>query len=85
MDTIEQRACGSCGEPLYWLKHERTGKSAPIEQKCTDHGNVEINLMRGTYRIVPKEERAAYLGWMHLNHFAECPQAPIWAKAGRSA
>jgi len=78
--------CNSCGEPLYWLAHERTGKPAPIEVKQnSERGNIAVDLTARTYRIVPKEERAQQSEWLHLNHFVECPQSNIWSKAGRGA
>lgn len=77
--------CTSCGEPIRWLAHERTGKAAPIEVKMSDRGNIAVNLTVRTYRIVPKDERLHQLDWLHLNHFVECPQSNIWSKAGRGA
>ncbi len=44
-------ACKSCGAPIYWLKHEATGKRAPIDTPPSPSGNCLVNLAEGTYRI----------------------------------
>lgn len=73
----EQKTCRSCGARIYWLKHEVTGKAAPIDAETRDCGNVEIDLERGIYRIVPVTGRPAY-----TNHFMICPQQASWRKHG---
>jgi hypothetical protein len=70
--------CGSCGAPIYRLLHERTGNRAPIEATPDDTGNIVVDLTHHTWRIVPKAERGAYAGQLHLPHFARCPQAQAW-------
>ena len=76
--------CGSCGEPIYWLKHQRTGKAAPIEVKVTPAGNILTDVVRGTYCIANAAEKLSYPEWLHLNHFASCPQAKTWKRHGGS-
>lgn len=83
-NATHARLCTSCGAPIYWLANDNTGKPAPIETRMSARGNVAINLTLRTYHIVRKDERAQFKGWLHLNHFVECPQASIWHKAGRS-
>jgi hypothetical protein len=79
----EVKVCGSCGEPVYWLKHDGTGRPAPIEVKTDPKGNVAISST--CYHIVPADLRAKFSG-LHLNHFAHCPQAATWKRHGsRSA
>jgi hypothetical protein len=75
-----QTTCRSCGASIYWLRHEVTGKAAPIDAVSREGGNVEIDLERGAYRIVP----ATCGEPAHTNHFATCPQQAAWRKTGRS-
>lgn len=71
-----QIQCKSCGRSILWLKHERTGKVAPIDQMATAEGNILIDEERGTYRILTTHtERAEYIGRLHMPHFATCPFA----------
>ncbi len=66
-----------CRAHVFWLKHERTGKTAPIDVEPTDRGNIEVNLEAGTYRIVPEPERAERRGSdsLFMNHWVTCPAA----------
>jgi hypothetical protein len=81
VNTAQQGQCGSCGEPVYWLKHQRTGKPAPIEIKTDPKGNIAADLMFGVY-FMPSN-RASFPDGLHLNHFVHCPQRAVWKKAGR--
>ena len=74
--------CGSCGEPIYWLKHVRSGKPAPIEIKTSANGNILVDVSHGTYGMALPAEKVAYPEHLHLNHFATCPQAKTWARHG---
>lgn len=80
----QERPCGSCGEPVVWLRHSGTGRMAPIEVRIdAERGNVLVDLTAGTYSLVPSAaDREQYRGWLHLNHFVTCPQAKTWRKAG---
>lgn len=80
--SIEIARCGSCDEPIYWLKHPITNKPAPIEVATSENGNIVVNLTRGDYDLVRAEERHIHKGFLHLNHFATCPAAKAWAKGG---
>jgi hypothetical protein len=75
--------CGSCGEPIYWLANSLTRKIAPIETKPAENGNVLLFLDLGLYRVTTDDEREAYKGWLHLSHFVNCPQAPVWREVSR--
>ena len=77
-----QSTCGSCGEPIIWLKHQRTGKPAPIEAKIDPMGNILTDVAHGTYCIANAQERVCYPEQLHLNHFVTCPQAKTWARHG---
>ena len=78
--SVEVSECGSCGAPVLWLKHERTGRAAPINTGFSENGNILIHRTARTYRIVPSDERVIYRGWLHTSHFVTCPQAKTWAK-----
>lgn len=83
MSALEQgQYCRSCGAAIVWLKHVQTGKLAPIDKWPSAEGDCVINLEAGTYAKLTKEDRAAYHDWLHINHFATCPQAPQWKRHG---
>jgi len=67
--------CASCGAPIVWARHERTGKPAPIDKHPRPGGNVEVmqTLDGVTYRIVKPGPGAAL-----TNHFATCHEAEDW-------
>ncbi len=64
-------ACKSCGAPIDWLKHEKTGKRAPIDVAPSPNGSCLVNLEEGSYRIA--FERSS--GTLYTSHFATCPHA----------
>jgi hypothetical protein len=68
--------CKSCGRGIKWLKHEKSGKAAPIDDVPTLDGNILIDEEKGTYRIVSTHtERSEFIGRLHKSHFATCPNA----------
>lgn len=72
--------CTGCDQPVYWLKHERTGRWAPIDADLREDGNVVCDFTAGTYRIVRRDAEDLRLGVepvaeYRVNHFAVCPQA----------
>lgn len=77
-----QTLCASCGEPIFWLKHHRTKRLAPIEAKHSPDGNVLTDVRNGRYTIATAIERATYREHLHLNHFVTCPQREIYRKQG---
>lgn len=69
---------------MLMLKHARTGFVAPInpealppERGKVPVGNVFVDLLAGTYRIVTDHESDQLSGVqraeLHLNHFVTCP------------
>jgi hypothetical protein len=81
MSRPERRKCRSCPAMVIDLIHERTGKRAPIEVEYSAKGNIEIDLLEGTYRVVAGQalERARASGReLRLNHFASCGAAREW-------
>lgn len=79
--------CNSCGAPIIWLKHAKTGKPAPINAALDLAGNIVIYPEQGIYVMVSPHEMAGFrLAYpdkeFHLNHFASCPQAKTWARHG---
>ena len=72
--------CRSCGAPVYWLAHERTGKTAPINATPDpERGSIEVNRDRRTYAILPVHRaiaaRYAAPDAVYTNHFMTCPHA----------
>jgi len=86
--NAEKSVCGSCGAPIWWLKHERTGKPAPIDFYHNQEGNIIIALELGVYAVAPKaqaEEMRRAGEPLHTNHFMTCPQSKTWRKAGKAS
>jgi hypothetical protein len=73
--------CRSCGAPIVWATHVRTGKRAPLDASPSATGFIELEPLARTYRILgdwEREQLAAHLGrvpLLYTNHFAICPQA----------
>jgi hypothetical protein len=76
--TQRPQRCRSCGALILWLRHEESGKTAPVDAEQNPLGNILVNRDAGTYRIVPAAARDANRDWLHTNHFATCKDAPTW-------
>ena len=92
--------CRSCGAEVFWLKHEKTGKAAPINVGGDLQGNITVSLGAGTYRVESKarleeiraeieeiRQREAGAPWphvLHTSHFQTCPAAGAWKRHGSS-
>ena len=79
MNTGEQ-SC-SCGASVWFLRHERTGKVAPINVAPTPGGNIAVDLATCVYRLIPacdRQEGALH----HTNHFMDCPVAAVYTRHG---
>jgi hypothetical protein len=80
VDTVNRSRvgaqCRDCGRSVLWLKHERTGNLAPINDTPSPDGNVLINEEAGTWRVVATHtEQAEYVGRLHKHHRATCSKA----------
>lgn len=73
MSPSPVRACRWCGRPIFWLRHEITQKTAPIEAAEHARGNVVVDLEAGTYRISAGNLSTGQ--GRHMNHWATCPKA----------
>lgn len=73
------------------LRHERTGKLAPIDAMPVLHGGtILVDVGAGTYRVLSKVERAARMipedgeepdaRPLHRSHFATCSAAGAWRR-----
>lgn len=64
-----------CGQMVLWLRHETTGKTAPIDPEPVEGGNIAVigSGEHRMYRIVPAAER---VGKLHKNHWATCLDPP---------
>ena len=79
--------CRSCGAAIYWLKHQTTGKVAPIDAFSDPAGNIVVALSAGVYWLAPKERLEAMRAEgapLHTNHFQTCPAAGAWKRHGGS-
>lgn len=79
--------CRSCGAMVYWRKHERTGKPAPIDAAPDPEGNALL-LLQGRYRTLvggAREEAVAFRYELRTNHFQTCPQSVMWKERGKGA
>lgn len=91
-EFIEPVPCNSCGAPVFWVRHEKTFKSAPIDAEPNhSDGNIILNYKdpRGvlTYRIENyRRTLTAYRAGkmaIYTSHFATCPDAKHWRRSRR--
>lgn len=78
-------SCESCGAPIVWRAHSKTGKLAPIDAAPNPDGNAYL-MPGGRYGLVTAREREA--GFLprtplYMPHYATCPQADLWRNRGR--
>lgn len=72
-----------CQVLIRHLLYLKTGKTAPIEARPSEDGNIHIDLEQDTYLILVGEEltRARERGVpLHCNHFMKCEFARQFAK-----
>ena len=80
--------CKTCGAPVIWATHERTGKQAPLDVEPHPDGNLlliqpdqrSLTQFAPIYRIVAwNTSLHELLGSPPLrkSHFATCPQASM--------
>jgi hypothetical protein len=73
--------CRSCHAEVLWLENTTTGKSAPIDAELVPDGNIVVDQVAGTYRVVTGDDRQDAIDRgdpLHLNHFVTCPQQAAW-------
>ena len=67
--------CRSCGAPVIWATHARTGRPAPLDADPRPDG--DLALTGTTYRhAAPGDPPPRY-----RSHFATCPHGPAWRGA----
>lgn len=78
----DEGQCRSCGVPIVWAKHHRTGRPMPLELAPED---AEGGLWRinGQGRAVHVGQRGAQLGAfggdvLYISHFATCEDGDSW-------
>lgn len=71
---IREYPCSACDVRVYELRHQGTGRPAPIEIEPVVGGNIAIDLTAGTYWLV-KLPDIREAGPRYRNHFAVCPDA----------
>lgn len=66
-----------CTARVWWLLSEASGAVAPIDVEPSERGNIVVDLVGGTYRVVGRESERADLREsgvdLHLNHHVTCP------------
>lgn len=70
--------CDGCHKRVIWLRHEASGKSAPVDPEIDQGGNVVVDLAAGTYSVLGPSKRAEAAGRgveLHMPHHATCPRA----------
>jgi hypothetical protein len=67
--------CRSCGAEIWWLKNFMTGNMAPVDVSLRKDGNVEVDLERGTFRVMGTYEIGE---GGYVVHFASCKDADAW-------
>ena len=66
--------CKSCGKHIVYLRLEGKpdARGNPIEVELSDHGNIDADFDRGTYRIVAPGPG------LRVSHFVTCPARQQW-------
>jgi len=82
---IAQCRATSCQAPIYWLRHARTGKLAPINATPSEDGNCILDLAAGTYSTVLPA--TGYPGEYHTTpryrqHHTTCPARADFKEIG---
>lgn len=68
-----------CPENVWWLRHERTWKTTPVDQDPASDGNLDLDLDNGIYYVLSGEDLAEARAQdrpLHLNHHATCKFKP---------
>lgn len=73
----ESERCRSCGAPVIWRKHVRTGRPMPIDWEPSPKGNLVL-LGADSYGLVASGLEGS--PGCHLSHFATCPKADDWRR-----
>lgn len=84
---LQLSRCKSCGQTIYWLKNDTTGRPAPIDAKPDQSGPVIIAVEGGAlrYHVLSKAEKDAGVDVERYQpHYATCPQAESWRSKGGS-
>lgn len=76
----ERRSCEKCGVEIAFLRHDKTGRLAPIEVAPIESGKFEVDWVDHTYRTFYglKQKHVPY----YTNHYASCPEAQFFRAAG---
>jgi len=80
MAELKTSNCNSCMRPIYWLRNDTTGRSAPIDAAADPDGPIIIRSDGGNllYHVLTKDELNSGLGdgvTRYNNHFMTCPNA----------
>ena len=67
--------CRKCSAAMWFLKHERTGKTNPVSAEINPQGNIVVDLVKGTYQMATTADWADKSVLRYSSHFADCPNA----------
>ncbi|MDP9350374.1 MAG: hypothetical protein M3P51_02360 [Chloroflexota bacterium] len=83
--TQQVQKCRSCGAPVIWLRHDRTGNLAPIDAEPGGNGNC-LPIPSGHYvNLTPLEMLDPdNQGKVHTNHFQTCKDKEMWRNHGNN-
>lgn len=88
----EKRRCEKCGTDIIFLKHEKTGKLAPIELQQRAQGRFAVNWSDLSYRTVAgtakdgtafSQRKPGQDYWE--NHYLSCPEAQFFRNRTQAA
>lgn len=72
----ERRQCEKCGAEIVFLRHERTGKLAPVEAAPNRTGNFVVDWESRTYKTFFELKRPDQD--YYQNHYVTCPSAQFF-------
>jgi hypothetical protein len=72
-----EHQCKACRAPIWYLRHAKTGKRAPIDVALSERGNIVVDLAHETYTVGKPGPGG------HLNHFVTCPYAASFSPQTR--
>lgn len=81
----ERRQCEKCGKEIIFLKHEKSGKLAPIEVEPQPEGRFEVDWDSNSYRTIAGKSKDGSLFSQrrhgesyYENHYVTCPEAQFF-------
>lgn len=82
LDRIPIAHCESCHAPVFWLKNDTTGKTAPIDVTPSENGNCKV-YSQTHYKVLAGEgltNARSIKTALNTSHFFTCPNANKFKK-----